>query len=378
MAWKPIECMCLGRYRVMKRIGILTFHDADNFGCVLQCFALQEAIKSICKNAEVEIINYSRNPVGSGLSEELKEEEQRIRAKKFELFRKKYLNIHGDITDDIKMIDSNRYDMCVVGSDQVWNYNLVYGREEAYFLGFASDKARKISYAASLGSIMDDSEKVEWLKKWIVSMDAISIREKSTIDKVESITNKKVSCCIDPTLLHGSDFWMKYEKKPESLRNDKFILMYALGYSWCREEERKAAQMAAAIAMDKGYRVIHYYYGKLKEWLPDGSEHCYCEGPQEILWLFHHAEYVVCCSFHGTVFSVMYNRPFYTFYTPGNGSRMKDFVTSIGLGDRYIKDIKSPSDCDWNIMWESAHRKLVEIKTQSLNYLSSELHHLDC
>ena len=204
-------------------------------------------------------------------------------------------------------------------------------------------------------------------------MDSISVREKSACEAIKGLTDKHIYNCIDPSLLHDQFFWKKFEKKPELACKDKYVLMYALGYNWCRDSERKAAEMASNIARSKGLKVIHYYYGKLREWLPDGSVHCYCEGPQELLWLFHHAEYVVCCSFHGTAFSIIYNRPFYTFHTPGNGSRMKDLVSEIGLADRYIEEPLNDSECSWDIPWESVHAKLSVIRNKSYEYLINEV-----
>lgn len=316
------------------RIGILTFHDADNLGCVLQCFGLQETVKKLAPDAEVEIINFKR--INDIPQSNVIDEEKKIRKKKFNSFRADYMNISKIQFKDIDDLPEDRYDLCIVGSDQVWNYHLIEGKEKAYFLWFAGDNTRKISYAASIGSGIDDVERMKWLSKWLGGMDAISVREKSALEVVRSITAKSVTPCVDPTLLHDRFFWEKYEKKPIGLTDEKYIFMYALGYNWCREEERKAAQMACELAESKGLAVIHYYYGRLREWFPEGSKHCFCEGPQEMLWLFHHAEVVICCSFHGTAFSVIYEKPFYTFYTPGNGSRMKDLVTELGIPERYI------------------------------------------
>ena len=354
------------------RIGILTFHNADNFGCALQCFALQESVKELCPNAEVEIINFHRDyKPQSSLS--FKDEEQAIRAQKFNSFREKYLNIYGEPTGNPDELDPYRYDLCIVGSDQVWNYNLVSEKEKAYFLSFASAKTRKISYAASLGSVVDDESKTEWLSKWIKSLDSVSLREKSAYETVRVMTEKSVTVCIDPTLLHDKLFWEKYERVPASIGNEPYIFMYALGYNWCREYEKRAAEMASDLAKAKGIRVIHYYYGKLKEWFPDGSEHCFCEGPLELLWLFHHADSVVCCSFHGTAFSIIFEKPFYTFHTPGNGSRMKDLVDSLMIPERYIEEKVSADQVDYDIPWKDVNARLAELRNSSLAYLKKEI-----
>ena len=355
------------------RIGILTFHDADNFGCVFQCFGLQEAVKKLNSEAEVEIINFKRVRPGADDESKPVDEEVSVRASKFKAFRDEYMNISKEDYASLEDLPVDRYDLCIVGSDQVWNYNLVFGREKAYFLQFAGAKTRKISYAASIGSVYDDPNKMEWLRAQLCGMDAISLRERSVFDGVQALTDKHVNICIDPSLLHDRTFWEKYEKKPEKLGSEKYVLMYALGYGWCRDNERKAAEMASKVAVSKGINVIHYYYGKLREWLPDGSEHCFCEGPQELLWLFHHAEYVICCSFHGTAFSLIYERPFYTFHTPGNGSRMKDLVEYLGLPDRYIDEDLPEENWNWDIPWGDVENRLLHFRGESLDYLSKEI-----
>ncbi|MCR5503219.1 MAG: polysaccharide pyruvyl transferase family protein [Lachnospiraceae bacterium] len=355
------------------RIGILTYHDANNFGCAAQCFGLQEAVKELFPEAEVEIINYGRGkgprivPAGS------EDEPPFVRARVFERFRRNYMNIPGETVYDPDKLDPIPYDVCIVGSDQVWNDKLVRGQERAYFLTFAGNDTRKISYAASVGGTADDEERVGWLLEWLPKMDAISIREESSFLRLKQKTNLPMTVCVDPSLLHDRSFWESYEKKPERLGDEKYVFMYALGYGWCREYERRAAQMAADIAETYGLKVIHYYFGQLREWFPEDSKDCYCEGPQEILWLFHHAEYVVCCSFHGTAFSLIYEKPFYTFFVPDNGNRMKDLVTSLGIEERYIEDSLPKEEWDWEIPWDKVNAALQKKRDESLDYLRREI-----
>ncbi len=351
------------------RVGILTFHNADNLGCVLQCFGLQEAVKGIFPDAEVEIINYDEinqpliNP----------NEFYSRRAEAFRQFRSDYLNVYGERIKDISELPANRYDICFVGSDQVWNYNLVNGKERAYFLRFTGDNTRRVSYAASLGSFANDEERVDWVKNNIQDMDSISVREESALSDIALLTDRQVRVCLDPTLLHEKVFWESIEKKPEGFDEEKYILMYALGYAWCREYEQRAAEMASAIAKTEGLKVVHYYWGKLREWLPENSVDCFCEGPRELLWLFHHAKKVVCCSFHGTAFSVIFERPFYSFFTPGNGNRMKDLVESLGMPERYIREVLSPDQWDWDIQWNDAWKKLEEKRKSSIEFIKKEI-----
>lgn len=357
------------------RIGILSFHDADNFGCVLQCFSLQEIIKEIIPDAEVEIINYTRAGEPKRLSDcgEGIEKERIIREDKFERFRYEYMNIVGGPVWDTDKLDPDRYDCCVVGSDQVWNDVLVRGHEKVYFLDFAGKHTKRISYAASLGGVTGSQERMSWLLEWIKKLDSVSLRESCEYEVLTKKTGMPITVCIDPTLLHDKQYWMKYEKKPKKFGDEKYILLYSLGYGYCRDSEYKAAQMTRKVAKANNLKILHYYYGTKKEWLPIEAENYYCEGPQELLWLFHHAEYVICCSFHGTAFSIIYERPFYTFHVPGNGNRMKDLVDNAGIPERYVDEIPDEHNWDWNIPWDRVNKAIEEKRDYSIAYLKKEL-----
>ncbi|MBQ9610039.1 MAG: polysaccharide pyruvyl transferase family protein [Lachnospiraceae bacterium] len=375
------------------KVGTISFHSSNNFGCVLQSFALSETIRELFLDACVEEINFRRTLLqydnrpyriqyedkckqeGTSPTEEGYAEFEKLqlgmqkRIDRFRDFRNQYMNM-GEVIYDMQEVDNDKYDVCISGSDQVWNWGLTHGYEDAYFLEFSDDKTRRIAYAASLGiDLFNEPGQVEWLKQHIKSFDYISIREKSYLPYIQKITDKSMPVCLDPTLLHSQSFWGKFEKKPEGLGDEKYVLMYALGYRWCKECEEKAAQMANDVAKKNGYKIIHYYYGELKNWFPKDSEHFYFEGPQEFLWLVHHAEYVICCSFHATAFSVIYHKPFYTFHVPGNGARMKDLVDTIGIPDRYIDSVLTEDEWNFDIDWDKCEEKLEEQRRISLDYL---------
>ena len=197
------------------RIGILTFHVTDNFGSALQCFGLQEAVKELCPDAEVEVINYRHigSPEKRLINMEGLDEEKKIRAEAFSKFRDKYVNIYGDMVWDTDELDPNRYDLCIVGSDQVWNDKLVAGREKAFFFQYVGEKTRKISYAASVGGVLNSEDRIAWLLDGIKGLDAISVREKSAKEVIQNRTDIPVESCVDPTLLHDKSFWERYEKE---------------------------------------------------------------------------------------------------------------------------------------------------------------------
>lgn len=382
----------------MKKIGILTFHGADNFGCVLQCMALQNAIKNICDDVEVEVINYVMpNIVEKKLLitkkqyEEMKSKfgietaRKRVienlktfigrkqRQDKFIAFRKKELNLSGERFSDTSFLQACDYDICIVGSDQVWNKALVRNKEDIFFLGAVDNTVKKVSYAASTGHGDFESEELTWLKGHLAQMNHISIREKSALEAIQSIAPNRVSVCLDPTMLHSAEYWRSLERKPKNMKNEKFVFMYGLGYAFCKEQEKAACQLAKDIAEKEGLTVVHYYYGDYRKRFADNAKHCYFQGPYEFLWLVNHAEYVINCSYHGTVFSVMFQKPFYTYSTGNNSARMRDLVETLGIEDRYLEENFDVKKASWDIDWDKVNDNWKREQDKSLEYLRTAI-----
>lgn len=382
----------------MKKIGILTFHGADNYGCVLQCMALQNAVKTLYPEGEVEVINYvmpnlaaKRLLMGIDQYRDIKKKfgtktalsrvwenlrtvpGRMARIRKFRLFRERELNLTGDLFTDENAMQTFQYDVCIVGSDQVWNWGLVRNKEKIFFLEAMGAGTRKISYAASTGHNRFGEQETEWLRKHIKNMDVISIREKSALPAILAVSGKEVAVCLDPTMLHDKAYWRSFEKKPKGMGNEKYVLMYGLGYAFCKEREAEACRLAKEIADKEGLIVIHSYYGAYRKRFDDSAKHCYYQGPYEFLWLVDHAEYVINCSYHGTVFSVIFQKPFYTYSTGGNSARMADLVQTLGIEDRYL-DKAFAADCvDWNINWDQVGSNWNRERQKSFLYLKEAI-----
>lgn len=382
----------------MKKIGILTFHGADNYGCVLQCMALQNAVKTLYPDGEVEVINYvmpnlveKRLVMGIDQYREIKKKfgtktavsrvwenlrtlpGRMARMQKFRSFRKRELNLAGDPFMDENAMQAFDYDVCIVGSDQVWNWSLVKNEEKIFFLDGMRAGTKKISYAASTGHSRFSEQELEWFRKHIENMDAISIREKSALPSIQAVAGKEVAVCLDPTMLHDKAYWRSFERKPRGMGYEKYVLMYGLGYAFCKEQEEEACRLAKEIAAKEGLIVIHSYYGAYRKRFDDSAKHCYYQGPYEFLWLVDHAEYVINCSYHGTVFSVMFQKPFYTYSTGGNSARMTDLVQTLGIEDRYLDKAFTADRVDWNINWDQVDSNWKRERQRSLTYLKEAI-----
>lgn len=382
----------------MKKIGILTFHGADNFGCVLQCMALQNAVKTLYPDSKVEVINYmmpnlaeKRLVMGIDQYRDIKKKfgtktavsriwenlrtlpGRMARMRKFRSFRKRELNLSGDPFMDENALQALDYDVCIVGSDQVWNRGLVKEKEKIFYLEGMRTGTKKISYAASTGHSWFGEQELEWFQKHISNMDAISIREKSALSSIQGVSKKEVAVCLDPTMLHDKAYWRSFERKPRGMGNEKYVFMYGLGYAFCKEQEAEACRLAKDIADKEGLKVVHSYYGAYRKRFDDSAKHCYYQGPYEFLWLVDHAEYVINCSYHGTVFSVIFQKPFYTYSTAGNSARMTDLVETLGIEDRYLDKALAADRVDWNINWDLVDRNWKRERQKSLMYLKEAI-----
>lgn len=206
-----------------------------------------------------------------------------------------------------------------------------------------------------------------------MEFDFISVREHSSVTLFGDKTDK-IACCLDPTLLWDKSYWEKYEQKPDVIDDDtEYVYMYALGYSWNQNEEIIAANLANKIAKTEGLKICHNYWGDYKKRLPDDAINCYFSDPAEFLWMVHHAKYVVCCSFHGTVFSLIYERPFYSVHTGGNGSRMMDLCELAGISDRCVDAESDINAYKAEIDWDMVRDRLASEKESSLKYLKNAL-----
>lgn len=368
----------------MKKIGILTFHCADNFGAVLQVYALQEKLKDLNINAEIidfrpdELIipydyrmHWRKHINKIGLLRSIKVaiclflEKNFIKGTKdlFKSFRDRYLNVatvkyykNQDLIDN-----PPQYESYIVGSDQVWNpyFKSVIG--DSYFLDFASKDSNKISYAASITQDIDH-ELIDEYRDKIQEFDYISIRESTHLELLNEIIDKEVVVTLDPTLLLEKEKWTSISVKPNI--KEKYILVYNL------ENNPEAIKIANRISTEKGYRVVTYYK---KRFLDKNKKEFRYEGPAEFLGYFENAEFVVTTSFHGTAFSVIFNKPFYTIPHTTRGDRMIDLLTSIKLDDRIIYTENELEEVDYHINYTVPNQLLNNRRQESIEFLKRAL-----
>lgn len=322
------------------KAGVVTFQSANNYGAVLQAYALQEYLSD--HFAETSIINYHNANIDKSykkpsLEDIVKQPKgylfrtiqyylYRGKFNKIEEFRRKHLNLTKIYSEDTVKDALHEADIFITGSDQVWNY-LIIGRDPSYFLEFAKSK-KTCSYAASFGVSDIPIEYQAFYKESLQYIDYISVRENQGKHIVEELKSGRVDVLPDPTLLLPLSEWNKIKKPPKYF--GRYILVYKITAS---ENLLKFAKLISR----KTKLPIIYIPNDLKSGIVGTVK--LNVGPEEWLGYIDNAEYVITNSFHGTVFSILFRKRFFcevsTKVNPST-SRLKTLLELFDLEDRII------------------------------------------
>ena len=192
----------------MKKVGIMTLHIGDNYGALLQCYALRHFLNSQ-SDIQAEVINFDPGREFPVYEDEDVQRQYSKKLEKFKDFNRVYNGVSAPAFRDIHTAEAMKYDYYITGSDQVWNTSFVF-TNKAYFLDFVPEKAKKIAYAASIGlSTNSPKLKKEWFEQHIPFFDYLSLREMSHEKFVSQFTDKKIYSVVDPTLLLTRDDYDK-------------------------------------------------------------------------------------------------------------------------------------------------------------------------
>lgn len=366
------------------KIGILTFHGADNYGSVLQSFALVKFLKKCGHNAE--IINYNfehdyrnynlfrthmyfQNPK-SFFSDLYLLRPHLRRRNAFERFRNEHLIISNTVYDDANLHSANEvYDTFICGSDQIWNLDCTDGISPAYFLKFVGENKKKIAYAPSMGSCDLEKYDLDQLRKAVYRLDYVAVREASMQEKYQELCmDKKISLVLDPTLLLDMEDYQELLRiAPES--KSRYVFIYILGGTkFYNNIIDYALNYAAARGLEVKY-VFDSNNGKAK---PRGVDCSGCS-PCEFLSLIKSADHVFSNSFHATVFSVLFGRQF-TSFARGNASvRILDLLKLIELENCYYTNANPEHENIDNERYRTAKLKLAALKKESFSFLEYAL-----
>lgn len=323
------------------KIGILTFHRAINYGAVLQCYALYRTLCDI--GHDVEVIDYRPtyieryrqlfNLKGKSLISKSKEI---TRSLLMSSEIKKTVRNFDDFLQRIKLssivstaedIISQHYDIIVCGSDQVWNKKIADDTYDEFFWGqFDHPGSTFITYAASYGTLVQSVDTELNLKRLLTKVDGIGVREKDLADYISSL-GFKAYVCVDPTVLADRQHFVDLAEEP---LDDNYILIYALKdrlkvVNWAKKLQSLTGLKIIVLGGNVAYK---QNYGKDVEVVQGVS-------PCVFLGYYKKARYVVNASFHGTVFSTIFKRDFFSINV-ANSDRYEQYLKSVGLSERFV------------------------------------------
>jgi len=349
----------------MSKVGIMTFHNANNYGAALQAYALQTTVGRLFPEHRVEVIDYQSKAIREQRSfKAMKRNQGLVKAMiHFPFLNHRIKNIDRFVAERMQLspkVESRKqlakvapeYAAIISGSDQVWNRKLT-GGEDTYLQDFHQGKAKKISYAASLGVSEIPKEWKDDYKKYLIQFDAVSVREDAARNLLKQEFDIDAGVHIDPTLLLSKADWDKIAAPNK--QKHRYVLVYMVPFQKAVLEYGKAMAKKHKAKLVVVCRSLKSGGGKYKGLSP----------VDEILSLFQNAQYVVTNSFHGTAFSVINQKKFVLFLNNpvGYNIRAKQLLTSCGiLKDGETGDRVECLQCNWDQVTENLEIKKKESK----------------
>lgn len=328
------------------KAGILTFHYAHHYGAQLQAYALMKAITGL--GVDCEIIDYVRKDTieGSSLFKRgfsarallsnintlINYGRLKKRHVRFDSFvrnnmrlSKKHYSSYRELSADVP-----EYDVYICGSDQVWNPMIFEEKtfDPAFFADF-SDSGRRIAYAPSFGISSIPENMRDMLKKYLDKFDCLSAREKQGEDIIREITGRESVTVLDPTLLPEKEEWAALAAAPAF--REPYLLCYFI------TDGRKYGETVKTLSGKYKLPVISLCGSRRV--VPSTRNIVMDAGPREFLSLFANASVVCTDSFHGTVFSIIFEKTFFCFESPQKAekavnSRLYNILGKLGLLSR--------------------------------------------
>ena len=314
----------------MMKIGLITFHDTNNFGSYLQTYGLYKKIVDLGYNCE--IIDYQCNAIIN--REQFGDFKFSLNPKNIlkdllvnRVLRRKYRQLMSWLLSHSRIskkyyrhnisLASEEFDRFLVGSDIVWGMDII-EKDTTYFLDFEPNSHKKLAFASSVGNPWDNEDK-SIVKPLLLDFSEIAVREEESAGWVEELTGKRPNVVCDPTMLLTAKEWEKH--KSNKYASDKYVLIY-----FPTPENIKDA---CEYAKKNGLKCYVINHG-----LPIAG--CKSVKPTtmaDFLSLFFYARFVFTGSYHGMLFSIYFNREF-VYYNRAHKSRMNTLARKLGVQDR--------------------------------------------
>jgi len=375
------------------RVGLLTYHFVDNFGAVLQAYALRQWF--LARGITAEFVDYRPSYVERGgpfdrpwnfsvwrknatiLYMRLNSLRHwfyadAAQAQSFEAFRRVNLGVNGPGLIDLTAVSDavTQYDILVCGSDQIWNPSIQRGLDPVYFLEIPGAKhARRVAYAPSFGRPSVESRYLSELERLVQGLDALSVRENSGLDVLEAagVPREAVRVVADPTILLGN-FGSLLRNQVTGNEN---VFCYAL------RTDKVIRNVALHIALLGGNRLVSAQ-NRHQRWHDIGAGKR--PGPVEWLEMLAGARTVVSNSFHGVAISILLNKHFLAVALPGKraamNARVLSLLNQVGLSERIVygsdpmtvrRLVEQPID------WRPVNARLAKMRSDAEDYLDRQI-----
>lgn len=340
----------------MKNIALITLYDDTNFGNKLQNYAAQTYFRKMGFNVttviEVAITKPAKthlNPIkilkriAHFVLQHIGLEKEKVKKKKYLAKRRLYIKGFSDeyltTTSPVNYRHlpadfSEQFDYFVAGSDQVWHSWKNDRHELEYFLLMFAAPSRRLTIAPSFGFDKLPKKYIKTYKKGLEGFEYLSVREERGAELIKELTGKDATVLLDPTMLIDTSEWLKILKKPSQYIDDNYIFVYALG-GFKGEVKEKTCKLA----YDLGLKVIDI--------MDIDSDYYIHTRPDEFLYWIYNTRLVVTDSFHASVFSILFDKPFVVTERSdlkGMGSRLDTLFNKFRITGRHFDELKDGFD----------------------------------
>lgn len=377
------------------KIGIITIQNVNNYGAELQSCALCRKLRALGHDAEVinylfgihpehifdgekrtvpisvrQIIKIKLLPIVQNLFCLFYKKNKRIRNQRFNDFHASYNHLTEKVYPSVKSLYNANfdYDIICVGSDQVWNYMKGYSLEP-FLACFDKKGTKKISYGSSIGLSSLSKEADDVFKNALSVFSNLSVREQQAAELLKNLLHRDIDVVLDPTLLLDNKEWLevaKYDMCP----TQKYILVYIVTIKPCDY----VLKLARYIAKQRNLKIVRICRDAYPEHSGGDVQEIMTAGPSDFVGLFSKAEFVVTNSFHGTVFSINFSKPFYSVIKShhSTNSRLTNILKKLNLDNRIVpvgSPIPEICDIDYAIPTERLNTE----RLHSLEYIKKAL-----
>lgn len=387
----------------MKTIGILNLQEVNNYGCVLGAYGILEVLRKLAPDAETELIDFHPlkrdRTFGSmitgliesvryyGLQYTYRKYAGRLaggkgnkpqmaasvismdaRVKCFSDFRDQYLR-RSTVYESLTEENAPRYDIYIVGSDVVWLLSELFGNGRyPDFLAFTDGMdCRRISYAASLGSMSPDIWKHKAVQRLyrreLKRFDMVSVREEDSKKYISEVYFGDVWCCMDPTLLLQAEDFEKLLSLQKHTQDYMYLYLLDQSEHMCGIVNEICRELDLPIV--RCCDEMGNYSSVLEEAETDG--------PLEFLSRVKNASLVITNSFHGVCFSILFHKNFFYVKRVKQAYKTEELLKKLDLSDRCVPPEELKKVISKPIDYERVDRQLNDWREESLEFLRMAL-----